>query len=343
MRQTKITKASSVPLYRQVAAQISREMAAGKIRTEVPLPSINQLTAELGVARNTVIQAMRQLIHDGYVVAKHGKGFFAVDPRLKPALSLIVPLHHYYYIQVYVNLIAGAQDAAAHRDEKVLIYNSQEEHTGFLSALHEVTSYRPQARLLVVPPVDGSGAVSARTAKELERVAATGVRMVVVDRELASPGIPQIVQDRLAGRKLLLQKLFESDCRRALFFGAATDEAALRRHAAVHQWRGHLSFAGPGRSNVEDLARIRKSKYDAVFCSNDLQARRIAIAAGDALDFRIAGYDGTVTATAVSPRITTVNANLTEAGELAFKHISTGSVSAEKITVQPFLVPGETF
>ncbi|HCE42265.1 MAG TPA: hypothetical protein DET40_01795 [Lentisphaeria bacterium] len=342
-RKAKFKKDSSVPLYRQVSAQIARDIASGKIRPAAPLPSINNLTDELGVARNTVIQAMRQLVHDGYAVAKQGKGFFSVDRNLKPVLNMIVPLHHYYYIQVYVNLIAGAQDAAARKDEKLLIYNSHEEHAGFVSAMREVATYRPNAKIIVVPPCGTDGRINPKTAREIEKFTADGVRMIIVDRQVNIDSIPLLVQDKLEGRKLLLRKLFEGDCKAALFFNASEDEKDLKAFACESKWNGKLFFEESGGGNFEDLSLIRKNNYDAVFCVNDLQARRIVIAAGDNLDFKIAGYDGTVTASSVSPRITTVNSNLTEAGELAFKLLSEGVVSTGKIKVKPFIIQGETF
>ncbi len=341
-RLDRTVKDSSVPLYQQVAAKLAREITSGRIRANAPLPSINRLESELGVARNTVIQAMRQLVSDGYAVARHGKGYFAVDHEEKPVLNVVLPLHHYYYIQIYVNLIAGAQEMADQNGERLQIYNSYETHAGFISALREITSYRPDARIIAVPPADKDGYVIENSARELEKISKAGARLVVVDRKLHGCGIPQIVQDKLGGRKLLLERLIRKCCASAIFFGASEHEEALRDFVLEHGWRGKLSFSASA-GIAEDLAAVRNGGYDTAFLINDLHARRLASSAGGRPGFDFAGYDGTMSATSLSPMISTVNSNLMHAGEKAYSLLSGNSDVAGVHMISPFFVKGDTF
>jgi DNA-binding transcriptional regulator YhcF (GntR family) len=338
----KCKKNSNIPLYQQIAGRIAGDISSGKIKPSSPLPSINSLKSNLGVARNTVIEAMRQLVHDGYAVSKHGKGFYSVDRKMRPVMNMIVPLHHYYYIQVYVNLIAGAQDAAEHNGEWLAIHNSHEHHTDFKAALHEVASAIPNPRILAIPPVGENGLADPKSIKELEKLVKGGARVIVIDREVESNSFPQIIQDKLEGRKILLKRLFKTDCMTAVFIGAPEHRRELRTFADEYGWNGKLFFENTV-SPEQNLKSVRENKYEVVFCPNDLHARRMVIAAGNDLDFRIAGYDGTVIATSISPRISTVNSNLTEAGEIALKIISEDSAINVKIKVKPFFMPGDTF
>jgi len=342
-KRNKIMKDSNVPLYQQVSAMLARDIKSGRFKPDTPLPSINCIEAELGVARNTVIQAMRQLVQDGFAVAKHGKGFYAVDQKQQPVLNMVLPLHHYYYIQVYVNLIAGAQEMADQNGERLQIYNSSETHAGFVSALREISSSRPDARIIAVPPCNGNGIVLDKSSKELEKISKGGAKVIVVDRKLRSTGIPQITQDRLEGRKLLLSRLFTKASRKAVFFNASEHARELKRFANEQSWKGSLAFESTSGLS-DDLALLKENRYVSPNCSNDLHARRLINAAGGKVDFMLAGYDGTVNATSGSPRISTVNSNLMQAGELAYSLMNpVKPPEYSRTCVKPFFVQGETF
>jgi len=64
-----------MPAYRQVYRQIRAGIEDGEIASGAVLPPIRDLATKIGVARNTIEAAYRQLALEGYVVAKRGTGF----------------------------------------------------------------------------------------------------------------------------------------------------------------------------------------------------------------------------------------------------------------------------
>lgn len=60
--------------YRQLENQIRSAIQAGALKPRVRLPSSRALAADLGIARNTVLAAYRQLISEGYLQSVHGSG-----------------------------------------------------------------------------------------------------------------------------------------------------------------------------------------------------------------------------------------------------------------------------
>ncbi|WFE67340.1 GntR family transcriptional regulator [Micromonospora sp. WMMD714] len=66
----------NVPLYRQLADRLAREIEEGKLRPGQPLPSELHLQQTYGVARGTVRMAMRELRERGLVVTVHARGTF---------------------------------------------------------------------------------------------------------------------------------------------------------------------------------------------------------------------------------------------------------------------------
>ena len=70
---------SPVPLYAQIADHVRLAIASGELSRGDPLPSVRQLSAELRVNPATVVQAYRELEHDGFVATRQGAGTFVQD------------------------------------------------------------------------------------------------------------------------------------------------------------------------------------------------------------------------------------------------------------------------
>ena len=69
-----VDPASTVPLHRQIGEQIRHAILERRLAPGLKLPSSRQMAAELGCARGTILQAMDQLVAEGYVVAHAGSG-----------------------------------------------------------------------------------------------------------------------------------------------------------------------------------------------------------------------------------------------------------------------------
>ena len=101
-------------LHRQVYRELAQLICARRLRPGARLPSSRALAEELGVSRNTVLLALEQLMSEGYLETRRGRGtYVAVElpdaaplrvdpptgkqtrlPRLSPwAHSLIAPTH----------------------------------------------------------------------------------------------------------------------------------------------------------------------------------------------------------------------------------------------------------
>lgn len=70
-----------VPIYRQITEAILAALSTGQLARSEQLPTIHELAARLGVNPNTVARSYRDLLRDGHIVAKRGKGTF---PALEP-------------------------------------------------------------------------------------------------------------------------------------------------------------------------------------------------------------------------------------------------------------------
>jgi GntR family transcriptional regulator len=78
-----LDRAGPEPLYRQLAQRIGASIRAGRLAPGMRLPSEEKLTAHCGVSRITVRQALDELVQQGLVVRRQGKGTFVTAPAVK--------------------------------------------------------------------------------------------------------------------------------------------------------------------------------------------------------------------------------------------------------------------
>jgi GntR family transcriptional regulator len=65
-----------VPLYQQLADELRRQIEAGELLPNRPVPSETTLQQQYGIARDTARHALRLLREAGLIVTVRGKGSY---------------------------------------------------------------------------------------------------------------------------------------------------------------------------------------------------------------------------------------------------------------------------
>ena len=76
-----INTGSNVPIYQQITAQVRLAVAAGKLAVGDPLPSVRALAEELVVNPNTAARAYADLMREGLIESRAGRGVFITRKR----------------------------------------------------------------------------------------------------------------------------------------------------------------------------------------------------------------------------------------------------------------------
>ncbi|MEW6127600.1 MAG: PLP-dependent aminotransferase family protein [Acidobacteriota bacterium] len=71
-----LSSESPIPLYRQLYDWLRKAILSGQLQAGTRLQSTRELAAELGVSRNTVLNAFEQLLAEGYLEGQVGAGTF---------------------------------------------------------------------------------------------------------------------------------------------------------------------------------------------------------------------------------------------------------------------------
>ncbi|MBI5563622.1 MAG: winged helix-turn-helix transcriptional regulator, partial [Chloroflexi bacterium] len=67
------------PLYQQLYTHLRAAILSGELKRGLKLPSTRALADELNLSRNTVLNAYRQLLAEGYLEGHTGSGTFVAD------------------------------------------------------------------------------------------------------------------------------------------------------------------------------------------------------------------------------------------------------------------------
>src|SRR5262245_39948368 len=76
---TKLKSDLAIPIYQQIYEHLRTAILAGQIKRGMKLPSTRALADELGVSRNTILNAYGQLAAEGYLEHVEGKGTFVAQ------------------------------------------------------------------------------------------------------------------------------------------------------------------------------------------------------------------------------------------------------------------------
>lgn len=113
-----VDPAQALPVYEQVREQIRRMVVAGTLSAGTRLPTIRQLSADLGLAKGTIEHAYELLEADAVVERRGRKGTFVVE------LGATAPVSTVDLQQSAEQLVVVARQVGATEDEAVAAFRA---------------------------------------------------------------------------------------------------------------------------------------------------------------------------------------------------------------------------
>lgn len=78
-----------VPLYQQLKQLLEAEIVRGALPPHAPLPSERELSERHGISRMTARQALVELIQEGRLYTRAGKGTFVAEPKISQSVQAL--------------------------------------------------------------------------------------------------------------------------------------------------------------------------------------------------------------------------------------------------------------
>jgi DNA-binding transcriptional regulator YhcF (GntR family) len=89
-RYIRIDDRSVTPKYQQLISSLLKAVESGGITTDYPLPSINELSYELDISRDTAEKAYRHLKQLGIIGSVPGKGYFVIKTDFRQSIRVFL-------------------------------------------------------------------------------------------------------------------------------------------------------------------------------------------------------------------------------------------------------------
>ena len=141
-------KTTRVPLREQLRAWVQRGIRQGNFPEGTPVPSINVLMGKFGVARETVRQALEDLVRQGVLTPQQGRGFFVTSRRRRILrVALVARVDGIYVAPIYRGLVRELGNAAT-----VLVVDPQDNATSLRNLAESLAYSHHIDRLLLIPP-----------------------------------------------------------------------------------------------------------------------------------------------------------------------------------------------
>ncbi|MBN8216653.1 MAG: GntR family transcriptional regulator [Spirochaetes bacterium] len=273
----------SIPRYQRIHDEWARKIRSGRVKTGDRLPTEDELAARYGVSKITVIRALKDLVHDGLVERRQGRGSFAraplpLEPAVGLAFSSVLELGHPHVLE----LMAGAE-AAARRAGVALhllpVLGRSLVSDG--SVLRRLLDERLLCGLLLASPADPV---------ELESLMDRGVPCVSVGVEYRDFSIPTVAVDYLDAFQDLLGPLIADGFTRIGLLTGPLEKPDVYTAGAkcARAWTSALTAAGlpvdpslhiPGDQSVSHgetaLERLLERGVEAVLVLGDPTLRGV--------------------------------------------------------------------
>lgn len=345
-------KDSSLPLYRQLADELTRQIENGVIRPGDKLKSESEMVSEYGVGRLTVRNALQLLVNRGDLVKVQGKGTFCAQKQvLADALNVevLLDMNDTYFIPYHVR---GISSVLSESGSNFLISNTQDDDAVLCSLLEGIVKKGASGVIFQYTGTNCGTAWSRRILELLELLSQKNIPVIMLDGSLSSAPVSCFYLNEKSGGLRAAEHLAAYGHKSCAVLGLKKHRDASLRHEGFREGAAMFGLYEPvfidySENWEEQLSEAVKGGVTGIFAFNDDAALKSVLSLKKngfdvPGDVSIIGFDDTYIATAYDPQLTTLTHPKEEMGHdaanLLLKMISTGNITPVKKEYRPELI-----
>lgn len=218
------------PLYQQVKRDLVAAISRGDYVQDQPFVSQREVCERFGVSTTTAVRALNDLVTEGYLVRRRGRGTFVADrpvveavPRRERSIAYIMHGQGPHNSDI----IGGIEAVCAERGYRMFLSNANGAHAMQERALRQALDSRASG--VVLYPVDGPSDSPMLT--ELKRA---GIPVVMVDRYKPEFPTDAVLADNFSVGHRLTDYLIERGHRRITTLWSETDCTSVSERMSGH-------------------------------------------------------------------------------------------------------------
>ena len=327
------------PKYRRIKREIESWIAAGKIRSGDKIPVEHELAARFGVSRQTVRQAISELVHTQILEQRQGSGTYYIGQMTEAAQPehktfLVGVITNYMSGYIFPQIIRGIEERLSMDGHGMLLMGTHNQYANERKALMMILDRSVDA--VIVEPT--KGAYPNQNLDLYHVLQKKGIPIVMLHSAYDDLSGPVLTVDDTAGAAMAVKHMAMQGHQRVGAIIKMDEKQGIARLEgyleALHQtdlafrreWT--MFFTSEGWSNVcsqyaDRLSKMHPSQRPTgVFCFNDvvavvlmreLRSRGINVPEG----ISIVGFDDAEMAELSHPPLTTMAHPKTEMGKKA--------------------------
>jgi len=265
--------------YKQIREWIRESIESCHFRPGDKLPSESELCRQFDVSRNSVRQAIKILVNEGWLESKKGIGTFCLlkTRQLTNDIGLICYFSGSY---IFPRISTGCDQIAHRNGFHILLKQSEFDYEKERQILIELQK-RGVDGIIISPYYSGNGLSNQDLLLAMEE---SGTPVVLIDNYFPDSSFTRIAMDDLAGGRLVAKHLWDKGHRRiGILSDADYYPKQMRKQGALEfleemkadvreYWL--LDFKGPAPSGrafalVDSFFSSGKELPSAFICTND--------------------------------------------------------------------------
>ena len=323
-----INTSDKTPIYKQLVEFFESAIKSGTLAAGEQIPSMNDLSAELSISKETVKKTYGILAESGYIVPHQGKGFYVADIHDMSNARVLVLFDK---LSVYKEIIFNSLSTELGPDYEMTILTHNQDLELFS---HYLDTYLDRYDYYVVSPHFPLDEHSQQVAKKLiGRI--PNRKLIMIDRWMREyPGnygavYQDFENDAYDGLSFGLEKLQSATALKVITLPASLYGSMIckgvSRFCEEHGIQVEYMTAPPDKISAGDVFLILNSQLDWGLAALARKIKNQGLAIGQ--DVHIISYNEFDLNEVVLNGLTTISADFKQMGKLAGEMIRTKNIS----------------
>jgi GntR family transcriptional regulator, arabinose operon transcriptional repressor len=327
---------NSLPKYMQLKQEIISWIHSGKFKPEEKLPSEHEMSELFGFSRQTVRQAIGELVQEGWLERAQGKGTFVSktpsNTRKPVDVKTVALITTYISDYIFPTIVRGVESTLRSRGYRLLLSSTDNLKDKERESLEMVMSQMPNG-LIIEPTKSAEGNPNFNYFLSLDY---QNIPYLMIHETYSDLACPCIKLDDEFGGFVAAEHLIQLGHRRIVGFFKTDDLQGINRLKGFTQAHREYGIPLPPNSimrySTEDRSTLphqylnelleSDQRPSAIVCYNDeLAIELLQVIRGKGLqvpnDISIVGFDDANLATATEVKLTTLSHPKEEMGKLA--------------------------